>query len=268
MCLSLTYAPSMNQLQTSSQSWARSSLYLGYLDGQCREGYRHMFYSDTNHNRSIFQPNREPTPVDEMLGDTLRDRVSRIDKLKLARYATLMVLKFHSTPWLGDVWQLRDLSMFVDDMEDLSQCLDTLHLNVDLARPRMEPRADVDMFQVGSNPTITPRTEDEVLFNIKNRPLYSLGVALLQIDRWSSLDMWNVVAVRNAADAPSQISEKFRYLTERCLECNFGPGCSKTLADQKLQKAVFKYVIGELDVLVSLTERMDLFESTEEEDVE
>ncbi|EEU37667.1 uncharacterized protein NECHADRAFT_87434 [Fusarium vanettenii 77-13-4] len=99
------------------------------------------------------------------------------------------------------------------------------------------------------------RDDEEIRCNIKCRPQWSLGVALLQINHWRKIDLGDVLAVRRAAGRTSQISPKYRELTQWCLECDFGRRRGQDLSRSPLHQAVYKVVLGELDRLLSLKEQ-------------
>ena len=83
--------------------------------------------------------------------------------------------------------------------------------------------------------------------------LYSLGVALLAIGRWERIDPNNVVGVRQLASQPCYLGPRYRDLTEKVLECNFGYG--NDLKKAKLQEALYKDVVLELE---SMAARLDI----------
>ncbi|RTE81252.1 hypothetical protein BHE90_004237 [Fusarium euwallaceae] len=198
-----------------------------------------------------------PMALDEIIKTSRRDLINPIDKLRLARILVSAALKFYSTPWLDDIWQLRDLSMSVDDIEDLSKSIHNMHLSAELGKTRMVQMEDVQTVATPNSHAAEDdaRDDEEIRCNIKCRPLWSLGVALLQIDHWAKIDLGDVVAVRRAAARTSQISPKYRELTQRCLECDFGRRRGQDLSKSPLHQAVYKVVLGELDRLLSLKEQ-------------
>ncbi|RSL95791.1 hypothetical protein CEP52_011841 [Fusarium oligoseptatum] len=200
---------------------------------------------------------KDPMALDEIIKTSRRDLINPIDKLRLARILVSAALKFYSTPWLDDIWQLRDLSMSVDDIEDLSKSIHNMHLSAELGKTRIVQMEDVQTVATPNSQAAEDdaRDDEEVRCNIKCRPLWSLGVALLQIDHWAKIDLGDVVTVRRAAARTSQISPKYRELTQRCLECDFGRRRGQDLSKSPLHQAVYKVVLGELDRLLSLKEQ-------------
>lgn len=80
-------------------------------------------------------------------------------------------------------------------------------------------------------------------------------MALVQIDHWEKIDLGDALAVRKAAARTSQISPKYRDLTQQCLECDFGRCRGQDLSRSPLHQTVYKVVLGELDRLLSLKEQ-------------
>ncbi|RSL54802.1 hypothetical protein CEP54_009664 [Fusarium duplospermum] len=182
-----------DQIASSSESVLHC---FGHLDcTQQRDSFRHVFYpSCPGPNRR--DTDRSPMALDEIIKTSRRDLINPIDKLRLARMLVSAALKFYSTPWLDDIWQLRDLSMSVDDIEDLSQSIHNMHLSAELGKTRAVQMEDVQTVTT-PNSQVTEddaRDDEEIRCNIKCRPLWSLGAALLQIDHWERIDLGDVVA--------------------------------------------------------------------------
>ncbi|RSL44823.1 hypothetical protein CEP53_011047 [Fusarium sp. AF-6] len=149
-----------------------------------------------------------PMALDEIIKTSRRDLINPIDKLRLARILVSAALKFYSTPWLDDIWQLRDLSMSVDDIEDLSKSIHNMHLSAELGKTRMVQMEDVRTIATPNSQAAEDdaRDDEEIRCNIKSRPLWSLGVALLQIDHWTKIDLGDVVAEQEMS--PVQVSDE------------------------------------------------------------
>lgn len=253
ICFKLTGTP---PAQSGSSSDPAPQCF-GHLDcTQQRDGFRHVFYPSCP-GPSLHDADCSPMALDEIITTSRRDLINPIDKLRLARMLVSAALKFYSTPWLNDIWQLQDLFMSVDDIEDLSQSIHNMHLSAELGKTPLVQMEDVQT-------AITPnsqaaegdaRDDEEIRCNIKCRPLWSLGVALLQIDHWEKIDLGDALAVRRAAARTSQISPKYRELTQRCLECDFGRRRGQDLSRSPLHQTVYKVVLGELDRLLSLKEQ-------------
>lgn len=101
-----------------------------------------------------------------------------------------------------------------------------------------------------------------LLHGIDNLQLYSLGVALLQVDLWDGSaaglgpDPEEVVRVRELANMPSRaLGRRFRNIVLKCLRCDFGYGAD--LGRDQLKKAVHDQVVAQLE---GMLERLDLEE--------
>ncbi|KAF6826833.1 hypothetical protein CMUS01_09270 [Colletotrichum musicola] len=192
---------------------------LGHLDVRSDESFRHSFYPAANDFCKSLSPcSTDPKAItmDEVLDDSSKNFFSTVDRLKLAQSLVSAVLKFHSTPWLGDFWRLRDLAFFKSSRdEEVSEALRTLHVS-----------------------------EDERLFcGIDNLTLHSLGVALLQIDRWTRVEPGDVLKVRKMALRSSSLGPRYQEITQKCLRCDFGYGAD--LTKPRLQEAVYDNVAPE-----------------------
>ncbi|GJC96751.1 hypothetical protein ColKHC_05577 [Colletotrichum higginsianum] len=187
--------------------------------------------------------------MDEVLDESLGDFLSIIDRLKLARSLVSAVLKFHSTPWLSDFWRLRDLAFFRGDQEEeVAEALQSLHVGIEVARKGCD---SMDGVQDSSDIlNLSRATEDERLYcGIDNLTLHSLGVALLQIDRWTRVEPSDVLAVRKMALRSSSLGPRYQELTQKCLRCDFGYGSD--LTKPRLQKAVYENVVEALETMIS-----------------
>ncbi|KAF9871368.1 hypothetical protein CkaCkLH20_11015 [Colletotrichum karsti] len=169
---------------------------LGHIDVRSDEAFRHSFYParDDLCRRSLPPSPSEDRAItmDEVLDESSRDFFSTVDRLKLARTLVSAVLKFHSTPWLSDFWRLRDLAFFRSTQgEEMSEAIRTLHVGVEVAQRQLDSMEDI---QSSADCPISQVTEDERLFcGIDNLTLHSLGVALLQIDRWTRVEPGDVL---------------------------------------------------------------------------
>ncbi|WQF83673.1 hypothetical protein CDEST_08687 [Colletotrichum destructivum] len=223
---------------------------LGHLDFQTDEVFRHSFYPAKKNSYGDSRPSdRRPVTIDEVLDESLGDFLSTIDRLKLARSMVSAVLKFHSTPWLRDFWRLRDLAFFRGGQdEEVSEALRSLHVGIEVAQRQFD---SMDGVQDSSDmQNLSWPTEDELIrYGINNLTLHSLGVALLQIDRWTRVSPGDVVAVRKMASRSSSLGPRYRELTQKCLRCDFGFGSD--LTQWRLQRAVYENVVETLEAMIS-----------------
>lgn len=232
---------------------------LGHLDVHSDEAFRHSFYpaKDSFCKGALQSPSasQKAIAMDEVLDDSSRDFFSTLDRLRLARSLVTAVLKFHSTPWLSEFWRLRDLAFFkAHQSEEVSEALRTLHLGVEVTQHQLYSMEDVQ----ASSDSLAPSqiSEDERLYcGIDNSTLHSLGVALLQIDRWTRVEPEDVLKVRKMALRASSLGPRYNEITQKCLRCDFGYGSD--LTKPRLQEAVYENVIGALETMISSLELAD-----------
>ncbi|CRK18870.1 hypothetical protein BN1723_012245 [Verticillium longisporum] len=231
-----------------------SSACLGHLDIESEAGYRHSFYP--GFQQSICRKaNRDPVPISQVFEPTAAEYVTMLDRLKLARSLVSAVLKFHSTPWLRDMWQLQDLSIFPTDNDDLTRSLNTLHVGVGFARRNAQRQAPESMEGVLCPEDLASGQmgeHEESLCSIDNKALFSLGVALLQIDRWVRLNVEtpdDVVDIRKLSRRRFALGPQYGKITQKCLRCDFGHG--DDLSKPRLQEAVYGSLVGVLEKMIS-----------------
>ncbi|KAK7962789.1 uncharacterized protein PG986_003614 [Apiospora aurea] len=181
-------------------------------------------------------------------------------QLRLVLQITQAMLKLHATPWWKQYWSLSDLSYMEDKngSGDLAECLRTLHVGTCLDFPS-EIDDDAKMITADGSEDQSHDTDSmfevaRLQHGIRNLTLYSLGVVLLQIGRWSAqISADDVVAVRKLASKHNaRLGPRYRDLTLRCIECDFGQGSD--LSSPQLQDAVYGSVICELESLTGVLE--------------
>ena len=96
---------------------------------------------------------------------------------------------------------------------------------------------------------------EEDIYGINNAPLFSLGVALLEIAHWKSLedqkiprDSNIILTARRLASRPSPMGPKYQEILRKCLQCNFGFGTD--LNKKELQAAVHGDVVCQLEKMI------------------
>jgi hypothetical protein len=70
------------------------------------------------------------------------------------------------------------------------------------------------------------------------------------VRRWEKVDPGDVEGVRRLASQPCFLGPKYRELTERVIDCDFGQG--KDLRKPKLQEAVYESVVLELEAMIAV----------------
>ncbi|KAK1671148.1 hypothetical protein BDP55DRAFT_561203 [Colletotrichum godetiae] len=232
---------------------------IGHLDVTTDPGYRHSFFPGL---RDIVCRS-QAVALSQILNPSTRDSISILDKLKLARSLVLVILRFHSTPWLSDLWRLQDLSIFSQSQGDLSKALETLHVGVGLMQKNTDRQgADfAEGFRVAASYQSTGVGYDQLLCGVDNLSLHSLGVALIQVDKWQMLEVEtpdDIVKVRRMSRQGFSLGPQYGEITRNCLRCDFGHGYDLTKA--KLQEAVHNNIVGVLEEMIAV---LDLSEEND-----
>ncbi|KAK1494216.1 hypothetical protein CTAM01_09097 [Colletotrichum tamarilloi] len=258
--------PALNSVFNFASEGVCSDQCLGYIDSSSQDPFRHSIYpgSVDNHNH-IMTTSQALMSMNDVLMTPAETTLSIIDQLKLARDMVSAVLKFYSTPWLREYFTLRDLSFF-QMSGDFSRCLRTLHLGFDFVQssaaslPRsmegIEATAVQDSSDGSPNEVESAAERAKLEYGIRNLTLWSLGITLLQIGRWSSLEApEDVLSVRRLSRQVPTLGPKYRDLTRKCLECDFGFG--DDLLKPRLQQAVYESVVCELSDMIKTLDVSD-----------
>ncbi|KAL8298831.1 hypothetical protein RB597_007451 [Gaeumannomyces tritici] len=236
---------------------------LGYIDTSGQENFRHTFYNALGNKTAhdLFWSTSGPDALVSMrtvLSSPAETSLSLPDQLRLARNLVTAVLKFHSTPWLGELFSLNDVSFFKIG-QSMSSYLQTLHVGFEFSNaPQHAPSllgpgtcGDMEgVVQTAPTPDSTAIEDDMLKYGIRNLTLWSLGVILLQIGMWRELvDTNDVLCVRKLSTQVSCVlGPRYKELTKKCLNCDFGFG--DDLSKPRLQQAVFKGVVCELSEMI------------------
>ncbi|KAK0644628.1 hypothetical protein B0T16DRAFT_332677 [Cercophora newfieldiana] len=222
---------------------------VGFLDTCTHERFRHEFFHcrDGVCTPAICQGVVCETGtlkrLDHVLIQPRSDELSVQHQLQLAFRIASAVLKFNSTPWLGEYWGLHDLHLFERD-SDLPASLQTIHLGA------TKVTGNPSLMQVDVSDGTTSALEDaKLIHGIQNPTMYNLGIVLLSIGRWSPVDPYDVLKARRVASQTCPLGPRYRELTRKVLDCDFGYG--KDLKKPKLQEAVYKDVLLELESMIS-----------------
>ena len=246
--LCLEFVPS-SQLK-NVPNLERNSRCLGHIEC-CEFNFHHTFYQ-SSHDSSLSTA-RQTRTIADVIHETSFQSLEQPIQLRIAREITIAILTLHSTPWLEPTWTLKDLSISTLGSKDLHSLLNTIHVTYDTAGFKQFGPSRALLARTNETASKS-RTYNDYWCDIKNRPLYSLGVALLEIGNWQTLDANDIVTVRKQQEQKSEISLAYKHLTQRCLECNFGYECGTDLSKQELQEAVCRYVVSTLDRLIYLAE--------------
>lgn len=227
--------------------------YIGYLD--VPDNVRHEFYRSFGRLQT---PCEENVPLSALLTANTDPREMNIpQRLKLASVVASTALTYFETPWMKDLWKLRDISLLFASTQDASTLLDTLHLEVDLMSRKhlLPPPGDPSSMDMVLTPdSANSLTEDDLLDKgIYNKSLHSLGVALVGIETSKDLDPSNWEDVRNVRRwaRGSAFGDKYQAVVEKCLAYNCDLGRPKS------HKQVFECVVGTLQDMVAALELND-----------
>ncbi|KAF2865320.1 hypothetical protein BDV95DRAFT_632374 [Massariosphaeria phaeospora] len=225
---------------------------VGYLESPMM--YRHIFYlQEKEIPTNLKQKDPAQTlifSICDVLGQGVDDTMTVVDQLKLAHKAALATLQFNGTPWLSQRWRLRDLSYFGTSIIFNEESLKTLHLSSQIASTTIPAMTAME----GVEGAVEEVSEEEY-FGINNTTLFFLGVALLEIAHWKSLenlklpkDPNEILTARRLASRPTPLGPKYQEIARKCLQCNFGFGTD--LNKKELQAAVYGDVVCQLERMI------------------
>lgn len=228
--------------------------YLAYIYGA--DLCHHSFYVTADRKGAL----RYSGTLSNVMLDTGSGSMPITDQYKLAIKVTMAMLQFHSTPWLRERWNTSDLLLGTLDYTQRASRADLF-----LKSRFFSQTADNDV-----DPTKTPEviiwdtkgkkvegTQKSLFrdYDIDNLTLFSLGVALLEIDRWAPLsqirlddDPDDVATAMRAAQQITVLGRCYGDIVQRCLKCHFGSG--HDLSKVELQSAIYTNVVCPLQHLV------------------
>ncbi|KAK4442280.1 hypothetical protein QBC34DRAFT_453209 [Podospora aff. communis PSN243] len=234
-CSALTPKPSHHHHHHQPPALSRTRC-VGFLDTSSHDRFRHEFF---NCCESVCWTLKR---LDQVLSEPRSDELSIQHQLQLALSIASAVLKFNSTPWLGEYWSLQDLHFFERD-SDLPTSLQTVHVGTECKKIASANAALMEL-------DVSDALEDaKLIHGIQNPIMYNLGVALLSIGRWNLVDPHDVLKARRIASQTCPLGPRYQELTRKVLDCDFGYG--KDLRRPKLQEAVYDGVLLELEFMIS-----------------
>ncbi|KAK8032000.1 hypothetical protein PG990_001734 [Apiospora arundinis] len=225
---------------------------LGYVDDTSGDPFRHSFFQEHGKARkpssnSLINEEAMDTlfSMEAVLSETSEASQSVLQQLLLANHVVKTVLRFHSTPWLGDYITANDIS-FLGKPSDFAKHLDTIHLVTNFMHAPQQQTSDRVMEELVPINSFEDAKNDH---GVRNMTLWCLGTMLLQIACWAKIDPSNDVSiVRRKASLVYSLGPRYQQLTKRCLECDFGFG--DDLSQPRLHEAVYKGLICELDDMI------------------
>lgn len=231
--------------------------YIGYLDVEGEEKLRHKFWRDQSRARMQTSVD-DNMSLSRLLALPAMRTVNIPERLKLARAIAAAALTYYDTPWMKDFWRLGDISLLLSSQE-LEVILQTLHLEVDLQQQKQKylaiPRDESAMDLVLTPESATSLSEDDLLRQgIYNKPLHSLGVALVGIETsqdFDPSDPEDVLSARKAARG-SMFGPKYQDVVQRCFAYNSG------LNKPRSHKAAYENIIGSLEEMITALDALDM----------
>ncbi|UKZ94923.1 uncharacterized protein TrAFT101_009776 [Trichoderma asperellum] len=221
---------------------------LGHIDSGMQEAFRHCFFpcpKNSNYNNMGLD---DVMHMNEALAQSAHNRLDVVSQLRLAHRLVSAVLKFNSTPWLNELWNIGDLAFFRQG-DDLTRSLQTLHFGVELIHSA--PESEDSVMQVESPASLVHTSIEDAQYKhgVRNVTLFSLGAALLAVGRWERIDHSDIEGIRRLASQPSYLGPMYQELTQKVLDCDFGHG--KDLKKPRLQEAVYEAVVLELESMIA-----------------
>lgn len=226
--------------------------YIGYLEVQ--DHVRHDFFRSQGRT----QTPDENVPLGALLGRFDPRDLNLTQRLKLARIVAIAALTYFDTPWMKDMWRLRDLCLLLASAssQDPNAMLSTLHLEVDLRSNKQLqlPGGDSRMDLTLTPDSSTCLSDDDLIDRgVFNKSLHSLGVALVGIETSQDFDPSNWDDVRNVRKYArgSMFGGKYKAIVEKCFSYN----CD--LNRQKSHKIAFESIVGSLEDMVAALDLED-----------
>lgn len=221
---------------------------LGHIDGPVQEAFRHCFFSYPNDTHCNEMGLSDVIPMDEALAQPAYNRLDIVSQLRLAHCLVSAVLKFNSTPWLNEMWNIGDLAFFRQG-DDLTRSLQTLHFGVELIHNASDSEDSAMEVESPAGLLHTSIEDARYKHGVCNVTLFSLGAALLAIGRWERVDHNDIEGIRRLASQRSYLGPVYQELTQKVLDCDFGYG--NDLKKPRLQEAIYETVVLELESMIA-----------------
>ena len=222
----------------------------GFL--QKSEPFRHVIYTpgdDVNKTTRVINSLEEVLKV----AKSASIAIPLPEKFQLAKLLALAVLRFYSTPWLGEGLRSKDV-VFVD-LQEVS--LDPFH--IPCLKSRVLISSNGEDQSVSGHTTINSQGNSGQLRSpVRNQTLYSLGVLLVELAYNSPLQDLQIseddqgdphtlywAALRLGDRVWRELGQKYADAVKICLYGGFG--ASSELDDPRVQKQFFDEVVRKLE---------------------
>ncbi|KAI0448308.1 hypothetical protein F5B21DRAFT_522688, partial [Xylaria acuta] len=195
---------------------------LGHLDVEMQKPFRHSFYpwpGICGGSMTVAKAFTTANPLANLFDQPVHKYFDILDQLLLAKTMVATIFKFHSTPWLGNWWMLKDIH-YLGNQNQMASVLSTLHLEAIIEKKQKQGYEQPEPLPL----TQTVADDSGRSQRIRNTVLHNLGVGLLQIDRWVNLDPNAIDDIDKLATQRSRLGPKYRDLVQKCLYCDFGVG--------------------------------------------
>lgn len=178
-------------------------------------------------------------------------------RLYIAKSLALVVLQFHTTPWLGAEWRSDDIVFYSFANPEPRQQEPRLvpHLNAVIAPTRLKT-GYIDKADISRSSLLATSIAPNVL-------LFSFGVILLEIAYGTPFEVLQqpediaaspdgrctdfITARRLADGVGTSLGASFASIVRKCLRCDFG--CGEDLDDPGLQGRLYEDVVCKLGAL-------------------
>ncbi|KAF2005194.1 hypothetical protein P154DRAFT_354315 [Amniculicola lignicola CBS 123094] len=230
---------------------------VGYLESP--KLYKHMFYlHETPISSRATHNSNQPSiySITDLMVPGLDEPLTMVDQLKLAQKTAIGLLQFNDTPWLAERWRLKDVAYFGFHNSLDDSALKTIHLSSQISTETLPPPLLTTLMEgIVQDPTSIQPISEEDYYGINNLPLFFLGVALLELAHWKTLESMSkpadpnlILTARRLANMPTTLGPRYQDIMRKCLQCNFGFGTD--LGKRELQSAVYGDVVGPLEKMI------------------
>ena len=182
-----------------------------------------------------------------------RTEVTVVHQFRIALKLALAVLQYYSTPWLGEEWRISQLQLMPSAEEPPEDFPIYLHSKLFVSGSPISLCADNSV----------ETTEYSLLAHAQHRgicnvTLFCLGMALLEIGHWKSLQELRILqfddvdTARMLSSRTARLGKVYDRIIDKCLRTSFAAGTD--LAETNLQKEIYREVVRPLEQLI---ERLD-----------
>ncbi|KAL2161021.1 hypothetical protein VTH06DRAFT_8734 [Thermothelomyces fergusii] len=169
--------------------------------------------------------------------------VSKRERVQLALALLKATLIHHSTPaWpKGCVLEAVNIFKKPGAPVTLSDAIKTLSLQVQVGGSCDDD--DIDM----ENGSVASEEDLRDTYGIQNQVLYRLGVALLSIGLWTTMDWREFATVRRKARALDSLGGTYKKAVERLIWANFDVAAPTDLNNEDLRREIIQNIICPLE---------------------